>query len=196
MMSRYETNLFFPRDHSSPLTAAQEEQAASRAQECQGRVLESPEHRRSQYHLPSGRSQPLIPQPVPVPVPHPPPVVVSEPPIYTLPLPAGPSAGPSHPLSPLQPPFSFSPPPSPPAAAASSHATSPAPSTIPSRMSSPAIDPLHISDDPEPEPFHFSDFSDDSEPDPFHLSDDSELDLYFSDDSEPEHVIVPVPVPW
>ena len=62
-----------------------------------------------------------------------------EPPLYTLPLPAS-----SHPPSPLHPPISFSPPPSP--AAASSHATSPAPSTIAGRITSPAIDPLHLSD--------------------------------------------------
>ena len=90
--------------------------------------------------FPSGTSQPPIPQPVPVPVPHPPQVAAPEPLLYTLPLPV-----PYHPLSSLHPPITFSPPPSP-AAAASSHATSPAPSTITSRMTSPAVGPLHLSD--------------------------------------------------
>jgi hypothetical protein len=58
---------------------------------------------------------------------------------------------PSHPPSPLHPPISFSPPPSP-ADAPSSHATSPAPSTFASRMTSPAVNPLALSDhDSEPD---------------------------------------------
>jgi len=55
------------------------------------------------------------------------------------------------------PPISFSPPPSP-AAAASSHATSPVPSTIASRMTSTAVGTLHLSDhdsEPEQEVEHF-----------------------------------------
>src|SRR5258706_2753607 len=53
--------------------------------------------------------------------------------------------------SPLHPPISFSPP-SPVAAAPSSHASSPAPSTFASRMTSPVVDPLHLFDhDSEPE---------------------------------------------
>src|ERR1700749_1091334 len=55
---------------------------------------------------------------------------------------------PSHPPSPLQPPISLSSPQSSAAAAApsSSHATSPTPSTSASKVTSPAVDPLHLSD--------------------------------------------------
>src|SRR5258706_2031484 len=62
---------------------------------------------------------------------------------YTLPSPT-----PSHPLSPLHPPISFSLPPSPTSAAAApfSHATLPAPSTFPSRMTSPAVNSHHLFD--------------------------------------------------
>src|ERR1700749_2393998 len=70
-----------------------------------------------------------------------------EPLLYILLLPA-----PSHPPSPLQPPIPFSPPQSAAATPSSSHATSPTPSTIASKMTSPAADPLHLSDhDSEPE---------------------------------------------
>src|SRR5258706_8473104 len=63
---------------------------------------------------------------------------------YTLPSPTL-----SHPLSPLHSPISFSLPPSSTSAAAAapfSHATLPAPSTFPSRMTSPAVNSHHLSD--------------------------------------------------
>ena|SRR5258706_11673704 len=65
--------------------------------------------------------------------------------LYTLHLPAS-----YHQLSPLHPLICFSLPPSP--AAATSHAKLPVPSTLASRMPSPAVDYLHFSDhDSEPE---------------------------------------------